>query len=372
MTMPCPTCETIFNDQALPLGAPACRAQRTLVRLWLPALVCVSLGTAAGSASGETKAVSSQAQANVPAGPAVSKAEQSDKDRQFEQSRSYFQRGVQLFESRDYNAALTEFQRVYDAMAGHEKRYYVLDNIGMCHEKMFHYDLAIQYYERYLKEGGEAAEDRASVVGIVHALKALLGTLEIHSNAPAEVWIDNRLVGNVSGKSPGRILVPGGQHALELRQKGYQEVKRAVQVASQDTLVLRVVLEPALVSQGLTPAYFFLALGGTLAAAGVGAGFGIAAKADQNAAVERARQYGDIVNSEADRDAIRRKARVADVLYGSAALLAVGTSVLFFLTDFAGSDAAQRTAARPPNQLRFGATVSLTPRDASLMLKGSF
>ena len=61
----------------------------------------------------------------------------------------------------DYNAALAEFQRAYDLLEGHPRRYLELSNIGRCYQGLGQYDRAMEYYERYLREGGAQAEDRA-------------------------------------------------------------------------------------------------------------------------------------------------------------------------------------------------------------------
>src|SRR5689334_23133066 len=76
------------------------------------------------------------------------------------------ERGEALFALGNYDAARSEFQQAYRLLAGHPRRYIVLHNLALCYERMFHYDDALAYYERYLSEGGPAAEDRAQIEAV--------------------------------------------------------------------------------------------------------------------------------------------------------------------------------------------------------------
>jgi len=244
-------------------------------------------------------------------------------------------RGEALFEQGDYDAALAEFERAYELVGEHPARFMVLYNIARAHERRFRYDLAMQYYRRYLDEGGPDAPDRAAVQGAISTLEGLLATVHVRVNVPeAEVWAQDRRVGT----APGEVLLPAGRHALEVRAEGHQPARVEVQLAPRTEQTLELELE-ALAEEfrGIEPAFFWTATIAAGAAALAGAGFGTAALVRRG---EIDDQLDDPVErihvGEDDRDGLRRLMLVADVLFGAAVLFG-GTAVVFaFLTDWDG------------------------------------
>ena len=238
-------------------------------------------------------------------------------------------RGEALFEAQNYGAAMAEFSAAYDQLAGYSRRYSVLSNIAACHERLFHYDLAIAFYQRYLDEGGESIEDRAEVEARIHTLDQLLATLTLVSNVPADVWIDDR----IAGRAPGVIRVSPGRHLIELRAPLRESKRRDVNLAAGSAGRLVFELEELSQYSGLGPGYFWTFAGLTVVAVGIGASFGIAAlDADADGAA-RALQ-NRFLNTEQDEDAVKRTARVADIAFIGAAVLGASATVLFFLTDW--------------------------------------
>lgn len=271
----------------------------------------------------------------TPAAPAEAKTD----DAQFAEAKKYFERGVQFFEAENYDGALAEFERAYTHMQGHPKRFFVLDNIGQCHERQFRYDRALEYYRRYLKEGGEAAEDRAVVLATIRTLEGLLATLTIQSNVPAEVWVDDRFMGN----APGDVLVPGGLHVVELRAVGYEAAKKEINIAARERQTHAFTLNELSQYEGLSPVYFY---GGVvLSAASLAAGsyFGLKALSEDQAAHDRIEEDGEFAVSSEDQDRVKQLALTADICFASAAVFGVGTTLLYFMTDWGDS-----TDERPP------------------------
>ena len=89
--------------------------------------------------------------------------------------------------------------------------------------------------------------------------------------------------------------------------------------------------------RGISPALFYAGVGLTAATALTGAVFGIRAltiRSDQRAVNPLATDERLRLRSRA-----QDSARIADVFFISAGVLAVGTTVVFFLTDFGGDDA---------------------------------
>src|SRR5262245_49727578 len=89
------------------------------------------------------------------------------------EAREHIQRGTELLEDENYDAALSEFERAYQLVGEHPARYLILFNIARAHEHRFRYDLALRYYHRYLDEGAEHAERRDDVEAAIHRLEGL-------------------------------------------------------------------------------------------------------------------------------------------------------------------------------------------------------
>lgn len=253
------------------------------------------------------------------------------------QAREHLSRGTALLDQENYDAALVEFMRAYDLVGEHPARPLILFNIARAHERLFRYDLALEYYARFLDEAAPDAPQRAEVEGAIRVLEGLLGTLEIESNVEAEIWVDDRHVGS----APGSVRIPGGMHVVLLRAQGYQESRQQVQIAARETKELTFTLsELAAEYRGITPAFFWSATGLAAAAALAGGAMGIAALArrgdvDAQLADPVLRHDGGAL--EAAQSDIDTFALVADVLFGTAGVFAVTAVVLAFLTDWGGA-----------------------------------
>lgn len=293
--------------------------------------------------------------------PAPAPANESADDAQYAEAKKYFERGVQFFEAENYDAALTEFERAYKHMQGHPKRFFVLDNIGQCHERQFRYDRALEYYRRYLNEGGEAAEDRAVVVATIRTLEGLLATLSIQSNVPAEVWVDDRLMGN----APGDVLVPGGLHVIELRAVGYEASKKEVNIAARERQVHAFSLNELSQYEGLSPVYFYGGVALSAASLAAGSYFGLKALSEDEEARDRQKKEGEFAVSQKEADRVKRLALTADICFASAAVFGVGTTLLYFMTDWGDA-----TDERPPEATRVEGSVG--PDALGVSIRGSF
>ena len=147
--------------------------------------------------------------------------------------------------------------------------------------------------------------------------------------------------------------------------------RKATLVAALLTMGLSTVLIGALPTieqtviedRGLSPGLFYGGLGVTGVAAIVGAGFGIRAlvlRGDQRAVNPLA--FDEMA---AIREDVKRSARIADVFFLTAGVFAVGTTVVYFLTDFGGEEPSA-SASRP----RVRPLVGLS--GGGLSLEGSF
>jgi tetratricopeptide (TPR) repeat protein len=246
-------------------------------------------------------------------------------------AREHIARGESLYDAGNFEGAIAEFQGAYEQLAGHAARYQVLYNLGLCHERLGHYADAVQYYRRYLSEGGPEAQDRAAVEASMRTLEGLLGKIVLHirfeKNSPSsavEVWIDQRLAGHAAGE----YLLPSGRHSVEVRAQGHESVLREVSLTARTENVLDVTLRPQ--PRGLKPALFWTGVG--LTAAGAVASSVLGARA-----LSMSHDVQDkpvLARNDEDRAKVRKAARAADVTLGATGALALGTVIVLFLTDF--------------------------------------
>jgi tetratricopeptide (TPR) repeat protein len=245
-------------------------------------------------------------------------------------------RAKALFAVGDYDAALAEFTRAYELLEGDPRQAAVLNNIAVCHERMFRYDLALEHYARYLRDGAPSAEDRAEVEAIMTSLRDLLGTVRIRCGVHGEVWVGDRNM----GKAPLELLVPAGQYVIEVRAKGYEPARHEVRVTARATQELHIHLEPLPQYRGIATAYFWTGAALTGAALITGTIFGIATLSEHD--TQSARAERDLT---VDPEPTRDLALKADIAFGATAVLGVGTAVLFFLTDWSSPPEEQKSAS---------------------------
>ncbi|MDQ3031952.1 MAG: PEGA domain-containing protein [Myxococcota bacterium] len=302
----------------------------------------------------------------APAEPAPSAGEDTPA---YREALERFEDAQRVFDQGDYRAALAEFQRIYDLLEGHPNRHFVLFNLGRSYEELHRYDRAIQMYQRYLDEGGAAAEDRADVEASLRALERLLGTVVIvleGSEPPetAEVWLGEWQV----GQAPGEVHIPAGQHVIEIRAPGYETARREIEVPARRSVGLSLELGKLSDFRGLHPAAFISTTVLAVGALAVGIGFGIHALSLNADATTCRNTPHCSIDVETRRREIRDTALVADVLYGTAGLFAVTSLVLAFLTDWGSAPTPELMSPDSALQL----TPAFGPDGASLQLRASF
>jgi tetratricopeptide (TPR) repeat protein len=278
-----------------------------------------------------------------------------------EQAKQHFRQAVAFASAGDCGAAIVEFEAAYELVP----RPNALYNIAQCEERLFRYDLAIRYYERYLLEAPPDAVDRPAVNAALGTLRNLLGTVTVHSNVPAEVWVDDRL----AGEAPGDVLLPSGGHSLELRAKGYIPARAEVRVVGRQRTALTLELEKAQTTvqvtetTGLDPTLFWIGTGATAVTAVIGVVFAGRVVSLQEDALELPEQHPD--RSER-RSEVEDAELTADIFFASAALLAVGTTIVAFVTDWDGDADEHRT----PDVDGSGSDSTARLRVAPLVVRG--
>jgi tetratricopeptide (TPR) repeat protein len=273
-------------------------------------------------------------------------------------------RARERFEAGDYTAALLEFTRAYELMAaGDPRRAALLNNIAVCHERLFRYDLALATYQRYLDEGNPSAEDRAEVEAVIGALRELLGKLHVTSNIPAEVWIDGRALGH----APGDFQVPSGARVIELRASGYQASRLTLQITARELRAAHFELEPLPTYRGIDRRYFWSGVALTGVFLVTGGGLGLRALNLYHDAQDKDEA---MLLKPGDQDKMQNMALAADVAFGAAAVFAVSSMVLAFMTDFRGSGD-KRAPTQAPQALRLRVRPAASTSALGLTLTGA-
>lgn len=284
-----------------------------------------------------------------------------------DESKTHFQRGVQLFRESDFRSALVEFRRAQEM----SKSYKVLYNIGQTEYELQDYAGALRSFQRYLEGGGaeiEAAR-RAQVEDDLKKLAARVARLSITSNAAeAEVLIDDLLVGKTPLKEP--VLVSIGRRKVTLQKGGALSPPRFVDLAGGDSVAVSIELAeqsapkaapvpapvappPAAPAPSRTGMWISLGVTGALVAGTVVTGV-LALGAHGDAEAKLGTFGVKATDVTAARNKMKTLALVTDLL-GGASVAMIGVTVVLGVTGGKGDAPAPKTA-----------TIGVGPRAFSL------
>jgi tetratricopeptide (TPR) repeat protein len=254
------------------------------------------------------------------------------------EARARVEHAKQLFDVRNYEAAFLDFSRAYALLDGHERRYVVLYNLAVCAERLFRYDEAVSFYERYLAEGGPDAENTEEIRKVVESLRALLAVVQVDSAVRGELWVDNRRLHEV----PGTVRLPAGRHVIEVRARNHESVRRELELEAGSQTRLQIELQPISNYRGLSRSYFYTGTGLTAVALLTAASFSAVTLSERSYAQDLARDSMSLRTSELNQalDQVDGWARATDLTFAGTAVIAAGTLLLFALTDW--------SAAPPP------------------------
>jgi hypothetical protein len=159
----------------------------------------------------------------------------------------HFQLGVELYDEGKFEEALIEFERAYE-IAPHPL---VLYNLAGTHRELSHYGAAIEYYERFLKEGEGAvgADLLARGKQELAALRARVGTIEVTVDREgAEISVDGRKVGDAPLARP--LVLGPGRYTITVGMPGGRVETRVVTLASRQEAKVDITLGPDRVPGG--------------------------------------------------------------------------------------------------------------------------
>jgi hypothetical protein len=153
-------------------------------------------------------------------------------------ARSCFLRGVELYEERDFGGAGVEFRRAYELV----RNFRVLFNLGRVAVELHDYASAIDFFGRYLAQGGEQvpAERRHELQTELAHLRSRVGQVKLLvEEVGAEVYLDDVVV----GRTPvAPLTVNVGRHRIELRPQQGPPESRVVDVPGEETVAVRMAI----------------------------------------------------------------------------------------------------------------------------------
>lgn len=166
-----------------------------------------------------------------------------ESDMAMEEARERFDRGIELFERNDLEAALAEFRRAYEIAPNSA----VLFNVGTVQARLRRYADAVTSLERYLSEGGQSvpASRRTEVERELERLRSLVGRVAVTARPATEalVFLDGHEAGRLPLAAP--LAVSAGRHEVEVRAEGFLSYRREVTVAGGVEVAVEAVLTRA-------------------------------------------------------------------------------------------------------------------------------
>lgn len=262
-------------------------------------------------------------------------------------ARSHFLRGVELYRSGAYDAALAEFSRAYES-APH---YRILYNLAQIQAQRHDYVASLELFRQYLEQGaGELSEARtAEVASEIAELTRRIARLHVESDVDgARLFVNDGPPVELPLAAP--LLVNAGIHRLRLEKPGYLPAFRTVTLTGGDELSFSLDLTAELeMDEESTPAPVTLnmtqaapeapaqtALWASLTATGVLTGaaatFGVLAL---GASDELDRQLADDTAPRGVVEGTRERVRTYSILtdaFGVAAATALGVSAYLFFS----------------------------------------
>ena len=146
-------------------------------------------------------------------------------------ARLHFQQGVALYEERNYDAALAEFEGAYAT----SKEPIVLYNLGLTYKALFRYAESVDSLERYLRESAArqqeiSPERKTEVESLVAEMKSLLADITMMILPPdADLRVDGR---SVTLGIEGIVKLAAGTHRIDVSAADHVSVQRDITVVA--------------------------------------------------------------------------------------------------------------------------------------------
>jgi hypothetical protein len=169
-----------------------------------------------------------------------------------EEARQRYQRGLQLFNENNYEAARVEFERAYQLAPSHK----ILYNIGLCYEQLGDYVQAQSTLKRFLELGGidVTPERRGEVEKELAQIAPRIASARIHLNVDGtEVFVDDicatdkKTSTSTCGETAGslrEVLLNPGRRRITVKRNGYLPETQTITVAGSDNVDVTINLKP--------------------------------------------------------------------------------------------------------------------------------
>jgi tetratricopeptide (TPR) repeat protein len=171
--------------------------------------------------------------------PADAPAPAKPTELQLEEGRRHFSQAVALYEERNYEAALLEFQAAYDTAPAAS----ILYNIGLTQKALYRYGEAIAALEGYLASAKEARikpARRREVVKLIDGMKALLAPVIVNlTPVDAKFTVDGRAVVLPDNRT---LQLAAGNHLLVASGENYEPQTRAIAVVAAQPQIVTIEL----------------------------------------------------------------------------------------------------------------------------------
>jgi tetratricopeptide (TPR) repeat protein len=155
-------------------------------------------------------------------------------------AREHYQRGVAAFKANRFSEAGTEFRTAYETLPA----YAVLYNIGQVDVALGDAVGAVDAFEKYLKDGGNAVtkERRRAVQTELEKQRARIGTIALRVQPEgAEIRVDGKLIGKAPLGEPLRLTE--GKRAIVVIAPGFDTQVRELEVAPKSQMELEIKLD---------------------------------------------------------------------------------------------------------------------------------
>lgn len=184
-------------------------------------------------ASLETAALAQPAPATS-AAPAAPVQDEKDLEARRSEARSSFEKGLALFETKAWDAALAEFvrsRRTYPTRAATE-------NAALCLRQLQRLDEALEMYEEMLKFSNLPDEKRKTAEAAIAELQGQVGTLRFEgAEAGASIVVDGRYRGTLPLSGP--LRVGAGSREIRAFKEGSDPFGATVEVKGNEATVVQ-------------------------------------------------------------------------------------------------------------------------------------
>ncbi len=163
-----------------------------------------------------------------------------------ERARVHYDRGIQLYNEENYDAALYEFERAYELAPSFK----ILYNMARIQRQQNNYAASLLNFRRYLNEGAaNVPEDRRKEVERdIELLKPRVATIDIKVNVDgADIYLDDSPVctgvqTGCVGKSPlpGPVTVNPGRRRITAQKTGFQPASTTIRVVGSDAVSAKI------------------------------------------------------------------------------------------------------------------------------------